>query len=92
MDNTGDFYSLNSGSIPLRRTIKDNMTEQEQRDAAMAEFLAKGGVIQQVANGVSGRVEGVSYSAWGAPRKAGRPAAEKSIAPVDPLAEDDLDE
>jgi hypothetical protein len=67
------------------------MTEQEQRDAAMAEFLAKGGAIQQIAVGVSGRVEGVSYSAWGAPRKAGRPAAEKSIAPVDPL-EDELDE
>ena len=56
----------------------------------MAEFLAKGGKIQQVATGVSGRVEGVSYSAWGAPRKAGRPAAEKSIAPIEPL--DDLDE
>ena len=66
------------------------MTENEQRDAAMAEFLAKGGVIQQVAVGVSGRVEGASYSAWGAPRKAGRPAAEKSIAPIEPL--DDLDE
>ena len=67
------------------------MTEQEQRDAAMAEFLAKGGVIQQVANGVSGRVEGVSYSAWGAPRKAGRPAAEKSIAPIEE-PEEDMDE
>ena len=56
----------------------------------MAEFLAKGGKIQQVANGVSGRVEGASYSAWGAPRKAGRPAAEKSIATIEP--EEDLDE
>ena len=64
------------------------MTEQEQRDTAMAEFLARGGVIQQVANGVSGRVEGVSYSAWGAPRKAGRPAAEKSIAPTEEPEED----
>ena len=54
----------------------------------MAEFLAKGGVIQQVANGVSGRVEGVSYSAWGAPRKAGRPAAEKSIASTEEPEED----
>jgi hypothetical protein len=39
----------------------------------MEEFLAKGGKIQQVATGVSGRIEGVNYSAWGAPRKAGRP-------------------
>lgn len=45
------------------------MTEQEQRDQALAEFLAKGGVIQQIANNVSGRVEGASYSAWGAPKK-----------------------
>ena len=64
------------------------MTEQQQRDAAIAEFLARGGVIQQVANGVSGRVEGVSYSAWGAPRKAGRPAAEKSPVPTEEPEED----
>jgi len=64
------------------------MTEQEQRDTAMAEFLARGGTIQQVATGVSGRVEGVSYSAWGAPRKAGRPAAEKSTAPTEEPEED----
>jgi len=64
------------------------MTEQEQRDAALAEFLARGGVIQQVASGVSGRAEGYTGSAWGAPRKAGRPAAEKSIAPIKEPEED----
>jgi hypothetical protein len=43
--------------------------DKEMHDKAMADFLAKGGVIQQVANNVSGRVEGASYSAWGAPKK-----------------------
>jgi hypothetical protein len=66
------------------------MTEQEQRDAAMAEFLAKGGTIQQVAPGISGRVEGASYSAWGAPRKAGRPAADAITPILEPT--DDLDD
>ena len=55
------------------------MTEQEQRDQALAEFLAKGGVIQQIANNVSGRVEGASYSAWGAPKK--KKAEEPTIDP-----------
>ena len=67
------------------------MDEQEQRDQALADFLAKGGKIQQIATGVSGRVEGEYYSPWGAPRKAGRPPLAKSIAPIlDPV--DDLDE
>ena len=64
------------------------MNEQEQRDQALADFLAKGGKIQQIGTGVSGRVEGEPYSPWGAPRKAGRPAAEKSIA----IIEDDTEE
>jgi hypothetical protein len=66
------------------------MQEQEQRDAALAEFLAKGGVIQQVAVGVSGRVEGSGYSAWGAPRKAGRPAVDATVPTIEPT--DDLDD
>jgi len=46
-------------------------------------FLAKGGVIQQVAPNVSGRAEGF-YSAWGAPKKkAGRPAADAPIIEID---------
>jgi hypothetical protein len=38
--------------------------EQKTTNAAIAEFLANGGVIQQVARNKSGRVEGQSYSAW----------------------------
>lgn len=41
-------------------------------DQAMADFLAKGGVIQQAAYRESGRVEGAVPS-WGVSKKAGRP-------------------
>lgn len=56
------------------------MTESEQ---ALADFLAQGGVIQQIPIGKSGRVEGAGYSAWGAPRRAGRPTAEKAAVAAD---------
>lgn len=60
------------------------LTPHEQQ---IADFLAKGGSIQQVAPNVSGRTDG--YSAWGAPRKkAGRPAADAPIIELDD--EDDL--
>jgi hypothetical protein len=55
----------------------------EQFDKAMAEFLAKGGVIQQGAYRESGRVEGAMVNPWGA-KKAGRPAKTD----VPPLEED----
>ena len=41
-------------------TSQDNTT-----DEAIKEFLAKGGVIQQIPMGKSGRVEGESYNPWG---------------------------
>ena len=43
------------------------MTKEEYEaatEAAMAEFLAKGGVIQQIGRNVSSREEGASYSSW----------------------------
>jgi hypothetical protein len=64
-----------------------NKRLNEASDAAMAEFLAKGGVVQQIATGVSGRPEGESVaSAWGRP-KAGRPPAVKPVPVID--VEDD---
>jgi hypothetical protein len=49
-------------------------TESKKTDDALAEFLANGGVIQQIERNVSGREEGATY--WGSPKKkAGRPAA-----------------
>ena len=48
------------------------LSEQEQHELALAEFAARGGVIQKIAQGVSGRPEGTGYSMWGTPK---RPAA-----------------
>ena len=38
-------------------------------DIAMKKFLADGGVVQQIARGVSGVEEGSPQSAWGKPKK-----------------------
>ena len=56
--------------------------DKEMHEKAMADFIAKGGVIQKVANNVSGRVEGASYSAWGAPKKK-KAGEEPTIDPTD---------
>jgi len=53
-------------------------------EAAMAEFLAKGGTIQQCAPNQSGRADGDSFSAWGKAKK--KPGEEPNIEPT----EDDL--
>jgi hypothetical protein len=59
-------------------------------DEAIKAFLANGGVIQQVAVGVSGRTEDSAFNAWGAPRKkAGRPPSPPADAPVVPEVSDD---
>lgn len=51
------------------------MSEQiKEQDDPIARFLAEGGKIQQGAYKQSGRVEGASYSMWGA-KKPGRPPA-----------------
>ena len=48
--------------------MSDEFTEKEWEEA-MKRFLANGGVIEQVVQGVSGREEGVPQSAWGRPKK-----------------------
>jgi hypothetical protein len=55
------------------------MSDREQFDQALAEFLANGGVIQQCKPYESGRAEGESYSAWGKPKK--RKGEEPTIEP-----------
>ena len=61
-------------------------------DKAIADFLAKGGVITQVERGVSGRTEDSAFNAWGAPRKVGRPPANATPAPVVEDDEPDLEQ
>ena len=54
--------------------------KNEEFEKAMADFLAKGGVIQQAAYRESGRVPGAAYTnPWGA-KKAGRPAKTSTLA------------
>ena len=43
--------------------------EFEESQAAMKSFLADGGVVQQIARGVSGVEEGNPQAAWGRPKK-----------------------
>jgi hypothetical protein len=51
--------------------------EQEQKatNDAIAEFLANGGVIQQIDRNKSGRVEGQSYSSWSKKKPSTSPLA-----------------
>ena len=54
------------------------MTKDEYEaatEAAMAEFLAKGGVIQQIGRNVSSREEGSSYSSWSKKKPSTSPLA-----------------
>ena len=62
------------------------MTREEEKaatEAALAEFLAKGGVVQQLRPNQSGRVEGASYSAWSKKKPSTSPLA-------NPPEDDDL--
>jgi hypothetical protein len=87
MDNTGDFYSLNVGSIPARGAIeyshkeKVKMSDQENSWESVEEFLARGGKVQEIPRGKSGYQEGQTRSAWGAPRRRA-PAEAEAATPV----------
>ena len=48
---------------------------QASTDAALEEFLAKGGVVQQLKPNQSGRVEGESYSMWSKKKRSTSPLA-----------------
>jgi hypothetical protein len=63
--------------------------KDEAFEKAMADFLAKGGVIKQGAYRESGIVDGTGYR-WGAPKKPGRPPAGTVAASETPVDEDDL--
>jgi len=48
---------------------------QTETDAALEEFFAKGGVVQQLKPNQSGRVEGESYSMWSKKKPSTSPLA-----------------
>jgi hypothetical protein len=49
--------------------------EDTSSEDALAEFLAKGGVIQQLQPNQSGRVDGASYSSWSKKKPSTSPLA-----------------
>ena len=49
--------------------------DQEATDVAVAEFLANGGVVQQLKPNQSGRAEGSSYSQWSKKKPSTSPLA-----------------
>lgn len=59
------------------------MSEQVEVNDPLADFLAKGGVIQQGAYKESGRAEGAKFNPWGT-RKPGRPSADAVVPTVEP--------
>jgi hypothetical protein len=50
-------------------TKQQKLEELNEMDIAMKQFLADGGVIQQISRGVSGVEDGTPQSAWGRPKK-----------------------
>ena len=50
-------------------TKQQKLEELNEMDIAMKQFLADGGIVQQIARGVSGAEDGSPQSAWGRPKK-----------------------
>ena len=73
--------------------VQQKRESREASDRALEEFFARGGKVQVVANNVSGRVEGSSYSAWGKPKKKVETSTEvvEEVDLEDAAVEDDAD-
>jgi hypothetical protein len=50
-------------------TKQQELEESQAIDIAMKKFLADGGVVQQIARGVSAAEDSTPQSAWGRPKK-----------------------
>jgi hypothetical protein len=74
-------YDSGKAAEQQAAAIREKRESRLAGEAAMAVFLAEGGKIQKIANNVSGRVEGASYSAWGKPKK--KAAATEQDSPAD---------
>ena len=68
------FESLYSDQFNKKATMTRE-EDQAATDAALAEFLANGGVVQQLKPNQSGRVEGESYSMWSKKKPSTSPLA-----------------
>jgi hypothetical protein len=62
-------YDHTKAADQAAAAVQEKREAREASDRALEEFFARGGKVQTVANNVSGRVEGSTYSAWGKPKK-----------------------
>ena len=72
------------------QAIAAKKEQQRASDAAIAEFLARGGKVQVIAPGKSGIVPGSGGNMWGRGRKKATPTA--AVADVPQAAEELLEE
>ena len=77
-------YDSGKAAEQQAAAIREKRESRLAGEAAMAAFLAEGGKIQKIANNVSGRVEGASYSAWGKPKKKVAATEQRSAADHSP--------
>jgi hypothetical protein len=66
---TRSSYDSTAAATHAEAMAVEKRLARESNDRALAEFLARGGTIQQIDPFVSGRVAGESISAWGKPKK-----------------------
>jgi hypothetical protein len=72
-------YDHTKAADQAAAVVQQKREAREASDRALEEFFARGGKVQTVANNVSGRVEGASYSAWGKPKKKAAVAEEDAV-------------
>ena len=72
-------YDHTKAADQAAAVVQQKREAREASDRALEEFFARGGKVQTVANNVSGRVEGSSYSAWGKPKKKAAPVEEDAV-------------
>ena len=82
-------YDHTKAADQAAAAVQEKRLAREASDRALEEFFARGGKVQTVANNVSGRVEGSSYSAWGKPKK--KVGATPDELPLAALEVEDLD-
>ena len=84
-------YDHTKAADQAAQQVQEKREAREASDRALEEFFARGGKIQTVANNVSGRVDGASYSAWGKPKKKAA-AVEEQLDLEDTAVDDDPEE
>jgi hypothetical protein len=88
-------YDHTKAADQAAQQVQEKREAREASDRALEEFFARGGKVQTVANNVSGRVDGASYSAWGKPKKKAaveeEAAVEEQLDLEDTAVDDDPD-